>query len=47
LENVFQNLPTYLIATRETIEITAFFTGIAALLAILAMLLSLMWHPLS
>lgn len=47
LENVFQNLPTYLIATRETIEITAFFTGIAALLAILAMLFSLMWHPLS
>ena len=47
LENAFQNLPTYLITTRETIEISAFFTAFAALMAILAMLLSLMWHPLS
>jgi len=47
LEDVFQNLPTYLITTRETIEISAFFTAIAALLGILAMLLSLLWHPLS
>ena len=47
LENVFQNLPTYLVTTRETIEITAFFTAFAALVAILAMLLSLRWHPLS
>ena len=47
LENVFQNLPTYLVSTRETIEITAFFTAIAAFIAILAMLLSMRWHPLS
>ena len=47
LENVFQNLPTYLVSTRETIEITAFFTAIAAFIAIFAMLLSLRWHPLS
>ena len=47
LEDVFQNLPTYLVSTLETIEITAFFTAIAALIAILAMLLSLRWHPLS
>lgn len=47
LENVFQNLPTYLITTRETIEISAFFTAIAALMAIMAMVLSLLWHPLS
>jgi Ca-activated chloride channel family protein len=47
LEDVFQNLPTYLITTRETIEISAFFTAIAALLGIMAMLLSLLWHPLS
>ncbi|HSJ88441.1 MAG TPA: VWA domain-containing protein [Anaerolineales bacterium] len=47
LEDVFQNLPTYLVSTRETIEITAFFTAIAAFIAICAMLLSLRWHPLS
>lgn len=47
LEDVFQDLPTYLVTTRETIEISAFFTAIAALLGIVAMLLSLMWHPLS
>jgi Ca-activated chloride channel homolog len=46
LENVFQNLPTYLISTRETIEIGAFFTAFAALMAVLAMVLSLRWHPL-
>ncbi|MGE5376597.1 MAG: VWA domain-containing protein [Bacteroidota bacterium] len=47
LESVFQNLPTYLVTTRQTTEITAFFTAIAAILAILALLLSFRWHPLS
>lgn len=47
LENVFQKLPTYLITTRQTTEITAFFTAAAALLAILALILSFLWHPLS
>ena len=47
LEDVFQNLPTYLVTTRETIEISAFFTAFAAFMAVLAMLLSLLWHPLS
>jgi Ca-activated chloride channel family protein len=47
LENVFKNLPTYLVSTRETIEISALFTALAALTAILALLLSLWWHPLS
>lgn len=47
LNNVFQNLPTYLIITRETIEISAFFTAFAVLAIILAMLLSLLWHPIS
>ena len=46
LQNVFQNLPTYLVTTRETIEISAFFTTIAALLLIAAMILSFFWHPL-
>ncbi|MDQ3003983.1 MAG: VWA domain-containing protein [Chloroflexota bacterium] len=46
LQNVFENLPTYLVTTRETTEITAFFTAIAALLLIAAMLLAFFWHPL-
>ena len=46
LQDVFQNLPTYVIATRETTEISVFFTAFAVLLAILAMILSFHWHPL-
>ena len=47
LQNIFRDLPTYVIATRETTEISVFFTAIAALLGILAMLLAFLWHPLS
>lgn len=47
LEDVFQNLPTYVVITEETIEIGAFFTAIAAFLAILAMVFSMLWRPLS
>lgn len=47
LRDVFDNLPTYVIATRETTEISVFFTSAAVLLAILAMLLAFVWHPLS
>jgi len=46
LESVFQNLPTYFVVSRETIEIGAFFTAFAALLAVAAMILSMWWHPL-
>jgi Ca-activated chloride channel family protein len=46
LENVFQNLPSFVVATRETIEISVFFTAFAALMILLAMYLSLRWHPL-
>ena len=46
LQDVFANLPTYVIATRETTEISVFFTAFAVLLAILAMILSFRWHPL-
>jgi Ca-activated chloride channel family protein len=46
LQEVFRNLPTYVIATRETTEISVFFTAFAALTAILAMILALRWHPL-
>jgi len=47
LQDVFQNLPTYLVATRQTIEISAFFTVIATLMAVLAMILSLRLYPLA
>jgi Ca-activated chloride channel homolog len=46
LQQVFQNLPTYVIATRETTEVSVFFTAVAALMAILALVLALRWHPL-
>ena len=46
LQDVFQNLPTYLIAKHETIEISVAFTAIGALLAAIAVTLSLRWHPL-
>jgi Ca-activated chloride channel family protein len=46
LQSVFDNLPTYVIATRETTEISVFFTAFAALMAILAIILALRWHPL-
>jgi len=47
LNNVFQNLPTYLVVTKQETEISAFFTAFAVLLAIIAMVLSFRWHPLS
>jgi Ca-activated chloride channel family protein len=46
LQDVFRSLPTYVIATRETTEISVFFTAFAALMAILAVILALRWHPL-
>jgi Ca-activated chloride channel homolog len=46
LQEVFENLPTYVTATRETTEISVFFTAFAVLAAIMAMILALRWHPL-
>jgi Ca-activated chloride channel family protein len=46
LQGVFQKLPTYLITKRELREISVGFTAIGALLAALAIILSLFWHPL-
>jgi Ca-activated chloride channel family protein len=46
LEDVFQNLPTFLVATRETIEISVFFTAFAAIMIVLAMFLSFRWYLL-
>jgi len=47
LQNVFNSLPTYLIMKHETTEISVFFTALGALFAALAILLALLWHPLS
>jgi Ca-activated chloride channel family protein len=46
LQKVFQSLPTNLIIKHETTEISVAFTALGALLAALAILLSLLWHPL-
>ena len=46
LESVFANLPTYLITKHEIIELSVVFTALGALLAALAIGLSLKWHPL-
>jgi len=46
LLNVFQNLPTYLIAKHEVTEISVLFAAAGALLVALAMGLALRWNPL-
>ncbi len=46
LEKVFADLPTYLIIKHEVLEMSVVFVGIGALLAIIAALLSILWHPL-
>ena len=45
LNNVFANLPTYLITKHEVQEISVLFAAIGALLAAAAIVLSLLWHP--
>jgi Ca-activated chloride channel family protein len=46
LQAVFEELPTYLITKHEFQEISVAFTAAAALLAVLALGLSLLWQPL-
>ncbi len=46
LQNVFHSLPMYLITKHETTEISFMFVAAGALLAGLALILSMMWHPL-
>lgn len=46
LDDVFKNLPTFLVATRETIEVGVFFTAFAAIMIIAAMFLSFRWYVL-
>ncbi|MCL4559722.1 MAG: VWA domain-containing protein [Chloroflexi bacterium] len=46
LQSVFNSLPTYLITKHEVSEVSVLFVAAGALLAILAITLSLLWHPL-
>ena len=46
LHEVFQSLPTYLITREETMEISVAFAAIGAFLAVLAIVLSQLWHPM-
>jgi Ca-activated chloride channel family protein len=46
LESVFSGLPTYLIIKHEVIETSVVFVALGALLAGIAILLSLIWRPL-
>jgi Ca-activated chloride channel homolog len=46
LESVFADLPTYLIIKHEVLETSVLFVALGALLAGVALLLSLIWRPL-
>src|SRR5574341_479983 len=46
LQKVFENLPTHLITKQETMEISVGFAALGALLAALAIFLSMIWQPL-
>jgi Ca-activated chloride channel family protein len=47
LNDVFEDLPTHFITTRETTEISVVFTALGALFATLAVGLALRWNPLA
>ena len=47
LQEVFQSLPMHLITRHETTEISVMFAALGALLAALAIMLSLLWQPLA
>ena len=46
LQEVFEELPTYLITRHETSEISIFFAALGAMLAALAIGLAMLWQPL-
>jgi Ca-activated chloride channel homolog len=46
LQNVFESLPTYLNVRQETTEISVYFATVGALLAAMALILSMFWNPL-
>ncbi len=46
LQDVFQNLPTQLMTVTETTEVSVMFVVIGAMLVMLALTLSILWHPI-
>jgi Ca-activated chloride channel family protein len=46
LLDVFRSLPTYLIVKHETLELSVAFAAVGMLLSMLAVTLSLIWHPM-
>ncbi len=46
LQMVFQNLGTYIAMANKTVEVSVFFAALGAILAITAMILAFLWHPL-
>ncbi len=46
LEDVFNNLPVQLMTVTETTEISVIFAALGAVLVLLAIILSMIWHPI-
>jgi Ca-activated chloride channel family protein len=46
LQSVFQDLHSYVAMTNKTIEVSVFFAALGAILALVALMLSMLWHPL-
>jgi Ca-activated chloride channel family protein len=46
LQEVFEELPTYLITKEEIMEVSVAFAAVGALLAAIAVALAMMWRPL-
>ncbi|MEK6753291.1 MAG: VWA domain-containing protein [Chloroflexota bacterium] len=46
LEDVFRNLPVQLMTVTETTEVSVIFAALGAALVMLAILLSMLWHPI-
>jgi Ca-activated chloride channel family protein len=46
LADVFQNLPTFLVTTRENIEVSVFFAAFAVIMIVIAMFISFRWYLL-
>jgi Ca-activated chloride channel family protein len=46
LQMVFQDLHSFVAATNQTTEISVYFAALGAMLAMAALVLSLLWHPL-
>jgi len=47
LQKVYQDLPTQLMTVKETTEGSVIFVMIGALLVALAVVLSIIWHPIA